>query len=384
MDVERMPDPGATERSERIRQLEALGALTGGVAHDFANLLTVITGNLEIALDRLEPEARARRNVEAALQAVDDGSALTEQLVTLTRHKPVRPVDLDVHDLLQRCRPLLETSVGRACSVALASTASSCVAHADPTQLRAAILNLMVNARDAMPKGGRVEVRTGGIEPPGGGEPDRIAIEVIDAGTGMAPEVLANATKPFFTTKGPGRGTGLGLSTAADFAERSGGWLELASTPGEGTRAKLVLPSGDPARIEGRLRSLPRADRGGGAERLLVVEQESSVRELIAGYLRDLGYDVMEAVDDVTALSIADCSEAIDLVVVDVGHDGQLAGNELVHRLRTLCAPVAIVAMTADSRVRIAAADVPLIRKPFRLSDVAACVRATLGARAPS
>ncbi len=369
-------DESEAERHERIRQLEALGALTGGVAHDFTNLLTVISGNLELILDSADDAPRLRRHAEAAMQAADDGSVLTEQLVALTRHKPIRPTHVDVHALLQSSRPLLETSVGRACTLALASTCETCVAYVDPAQLRAAILNLTVNARDAMPGGGRVELRTGDA---GDG---LVAIEVEDDGVGMTPEVLAAATKPFFTTKGEGRGTGLGLSTAYDFAERSGGRLEIASTPGEGTLVRLLLPAGDAEAIQDEPRTLPRTDRGGGGERILLVENDSGVRDLIAGYLHDLGYDVLEAVDGATALSIFDCSETIDLVLVDLRLDGDPQGNELVEELKRHCDPVTVVAMTADGRAKLSDPAVPLVRKPFRLRDLAAVVHEALAARA--
>jgi CheY-like chemotaxis protein len=377
------PDRGSSE--ERVQQLDALGALVGTVAHDFNNVITVIAGNLEILLDDLAEESPLRPFAEAALEAADDGGALTEQLITLTRHKPLRPAHVDVHALLQRCRPLLQASVGARGSIALASTAPTCIAYVDPGQLRAALLNLTVNARDAMKEGGRVRIITGRVDrtEPDGTVVRLIAIEVGDEGTGMPPTVVEQATKPFFTTKGEGEGTGLGLAMVADFVERSKGALAIESEVDVGTTVRLYLPEGDNARIDGRPQSLPRADRGGGSERLLVVENDAAVRAMIARYLTDLGYDVLEAVDDATALSISDCSDGIDLVLVDVPLAAAGRGGDLVRTLRERRPGCPLVAMAGGRNLQEFDPEVVVIAKPFRLRDLARRVRQALDDPAP-
>ncbi len=382
MDANHSESEHAEAMEDHIQQLEALGALAGGVAHDFNNLFTVIGGNLEILLSDLALESPLRRYVEASIEAAESGSVLTEQLVTLTRHKPLRPNHVDVHGLLQRSRTLLQTSVGRLNTVSLSSTASACVAYVDPGQLRAALLNLTVNARDAMPDGGRVEVRTSRVAAPGSSDAneDEVLIEIVDSGVGMAPDVLRQATKPFFTTKREGQGSGLGLSTVADFAERSGGRLEVASSNNEGTAVRLYLPAGDPSDIDGRPQTLPRSDRGGGTERLLIVENETAVREMVAQYLSDLGYDVLEAVDGDTALSIFDCGEAIDLALVDIRLNGSPQGDELIAELRERCSKLVLIAMSGDQRVKLADPSVQIVPKPFRLRALAGQLRRALDA----
>ena len=325
------------ESEARLRQaqkMEAVGQLTGGIAHDFNNLLGVIMGNAEILADRVgdtDPQ------LGAILSATRRGAELTNRLLAFSRRQALAPKSIDLDELILGMTDLLARTLGETILVTATKTPGLWRAVADPGQLENALINLAINARDAMPEGGKLVIET--VNMPlrnsavakrhGVSTGEYVALLVTDNGHGMTPEVLARAADPFFTTKGVGQGSGLGLSMVEGFARQSGGFLTIESSPGAGAMVKVVLPrakedSERPA--SDRKAREPRA-RG---ERILVVEDDSGVRDLAVSILKRLGYRVMEAQDGRAALEILQQPEAIDLILTDVVLPGGLSGPELV------------------------------------------------------
>ncbi|MGN2253235.1 PAS domain S-box protein [Frateuria sp. GZRe12] len=321
------------------QKIEALGQLTGGMAHDFNNLLQGIIGSLEVVEMRL---AAGRQDVERflgnALDSAKRAATLTHRLLAFARRQPLAPKSVNLNDLIAQIAELLPATLGERIELKLELAPALVPVLCDPNLLESAILNLAINARDAMPDGGQLTIRTGSV-PPGEGPLRRphslrdaptLLLQVSDTGIGMTPDVRARAFDPFFTTKPKGRGTGLGLSMIHGFVSQSRGAIELDSEPGHGTTVSIYLPSGERRSV----RALD--DRNAGkhwepaaGETILLVEDEDVVRDLIAGKLRDLRYRVLEARDGHAGLAIIESTERIDLVVSDIGLPG-LTGMQMV------------------------------------------------------
>src|SRR5690606_9657092 len=300
---------GAEARLFQSQRLEALGQLTGGVAHDFNNLLTVVSGNLQMLEDRISEDAHGVRLVKAALRATSRGADLTRKLLAFSRRQTLQPRAIDVVQLLDSIVDILRRTLGAKIDVRLDVEADLPAAKADPGMLDTSLLNLAVNARDAMPDGGRLTLSASRISAHAhpavrdgqlvAGEYVRIA--VTDTGSGMPPEVLARAFEPFFTTKESGKGSGLGLSLVYGFAKQSGGHIDVRSAAGAGTSIALYLPADDGSAAP-RLRRVGGADYVGGDETILVVEDDDEVRSVAVGFLDKLGYRVLQAADGEQAL----------------------------------------------------------------------------------
>ncbi len=294
----------ATE--ERLRQAEkmnAVGQLTGGVAHDFNNLLTVVIGNLDLAMDRVHHELRP--SIEGALRAAERGAALMRQMLAFSRRQTLISEALDLNHVAAGMQQMLRRTLGEDVEIEMRLAAPLWPALADRAQVESALLNLAINARDAMPAGGKLTIETENAHldedyalhnaevAPG----DYVALAVTDTGTGMAPEVLEHAFEPFFTTKEIGKGTGLGLSMIYGFAKQSRGHVKIYSEVGHGTTVRLYLPRKTAvAESEAAPAGVDRA-RTGGSETILVVEDDADVRAFVVGQLGDLGYRVIEAAD---------------------------------------------------------------------------------------
>ncbi len=326
------------ELEARLRQsqkLEALGELTGGIAHDFNNLLSVVIGNLQLCDRQVGAADRGRRSLEAALKAATRGAELTRRLLSFARLQPLERSAIDVGRQLAEMRDTLLRTLGANVRVEVQVPDGLWAADTDPGQLESALLNLAINARDAMAGNGtltlsaeNVEVGPGegeiGDRPPAG---EYVALRVADDGPGMAPEVAARAFEPFFSTKPIGKGSGLGLAMVYGFARQSGGAVRLASTPGEGTTVELLL-----RRAATQARSpAPAQSPGlaGGSETILVVEDDDDVRVTTVAVLADLGYQVLDARDARSALSILDGDERVDLLLTDIVLRGGMRGTEL-------------------------------------------------------
>ncbi|WP_298961938.1 CHASE3 domain-containing protein [uncultured Methylobacterium sp.] len=374
------------------QKMQAIGQLTGGIAHDFNNLLQVILGNLEFVRAKLIDDAKLQQRIERAAWAAQRGATLTGQLLAFARKQPLAPAPVDLAATMPDLVPLLRRTLGEHIEVRYVETAGLWAAMADPAQLESAVLNLALNARDAMPGGGRLTIELGNkvldetyarhhAEVIAG---DYTMVAVSDTGHGMTPEVVARVFEPFFTTKPDGKGTGLGLAMVFGFVKQSGGHVKIYSEPGEGTTVKLYLP-----RAIGAAPAAQRADapielpRGSGT--VLVVEDETAVREIACAILADLGYRVLEAADGEEALRVFGANTtAIDLLLTDVVLPGKLRGRELVDRVRTLRPEVPVLFMsgyTENSIVHHGRLDdgVQLIGKPFKREQLARKIAQALG-----
>ena len=355
----------AEERLRRGQRMEAVGHLTAGVAHDFNNLLAALQGNLELALDEGVEADEMREHVRLALEAGRRGERLTGHLLSFSRQQALRPEPLDLPPLLEDLSRTLSRTLGR--DVALRVEARPGLPHAlaDAAHLDAALLNLALNARDAMPDGGELRVEA---YPDGG----RVVVAVSDSGAGMAPEVLARACEPFFTTKGL-KGSGLGLSMVQGFAQQSDGALNIRSEPGRGTRVELSLPAAAPAAAA----PAPARERPSGRGRVLVVDDEADVGRVACAFLGKAGFAVAAAGGADEALAVLGAAPDFDALVTDFAMPG-MNGAELVLRAREVRPGLPALVITgyagAEALERLPA-DVATLRKPFRREDLARKVK---------
>ncbi len=375
------------------QKMQAIGQLTGGIAHDFNNLLTVILGNLEFMRSRPDCDEPTKARIERATWAAQRGATLTSQLLAFARKQPLAPAPIDLGATMPDLVPLLRRTLGEHIDVRYVETAGLWPALADPAQLESAVLNLALNARDAMPGGGRLTIelankvldedyaRSHAEVMPG----DYAMLAVSDTGHGMTPEVAARVFEPFFTTKPDGKGTGLGLAMVFGFVKQSCGHAKIYSEPGQGTTVRLYLPraiGGEPvARQQSGPIELPR-----GTATVLVVEDEPAVREIAVAILADLGYRVLEAADGEQALQVFGAHAAeVDLLLTDVVLPGQVRGRELAERIQAIRPAVRVLFMsgyTENSIVHHGRLDdgVQLISKPFKREQLARKVQEALEA----
>jgi PAS domain S-box-containing protein len=329
------------EDLRQAQKMEAIGQLTGGVAHDFNNLLTVISGNLEM-LERRLKDAEQREILNEAQEAAQLGAELSKRLLAFGRRQSLNPKLIDLEALVAGMVDLLRRSLGATVEIETLLAGGLPMIMVDPGQVENALLNLAVNARDAMPSGGRLIIETGSAEV----DADFAAIHseialgkyvtlaVTDTGTGMTPEVRQRAFEPFFTTKGPGTGSGLGLSMVYGFAKQSGGHVLLYSEPGLGTTVRLYLPAQKNAATAGRAQEDAATALAARGETILVVEDDPRVRRVSVRRLRELGYDVIEADSGPAALTVLDREEPLDLLFTDIVMAGGMTGVELAQEAR--------------------------------------------------
>ncbi len=332
------------EQLRQAQKMEAVGQLTGGLAHDFNNLLTGITGSLELLATRIGQGrlTDAARYIVAAQGAAGRAAALTHRLLAFSRRQTLAPEAIDVNRLVTGMEELIRRTVGPAIAVETSCADGLWPVLVDPNQLENALLNLCINARDAMPDGGTLTVETfnGRVDDHAGRPHDLpagqyVSLRVADTGTGMTPEVMARAFDPFFTTKPLGQGTGLGLSMIYGFARQSNGEVRISSEPGRGTVMQLCLPR-HRGPVEGRAiaaePSRPQPAGAGGT--VLLVDDEPTVRMLVADALHELGYLALEAADGAAGLDILRQDRRIDLLVTDVGLPGGMNGRQLADAAR--------------------------------------------------
>ncbi|CAO4185987.1 histidine kinase [Methylorubrum aminovorans] len=380
------------------QKMQAIGQLTGGIAHDFNNLLQVILGNLEFVRAKLDGDAKLQQRVERAAWAAQRGATLTGQLLAFARKQPLAPAAIDLAATMPDLVPLLRRTLGEHIEVRYVETAGLWPALADPAQLESAVLNLALNARDAMPGGGRLTIELGNKVLdheyarhhaevlPG----DYAMVAVSDTGHGMTPEVVKRVFEPFFTTKPDGKGTGLGLAMVFGFVKQSGGHVKIYSEPGEGTTVKLYLPRAIGTVAAAGQRTGTPVELPRGFATVLVVEDEATVREIACAILADLGYRVLEAADGEEALRVFGANmAAIDLLLTDVVLPGKVRGRELSERVLALRPDVRVVFMsgyTENSIVHHGRLDdgVHLVGKPFKREQLARKVAEVLGTAAAS
>jgi PAS domain S-box-containing protein len=352
-------------------KLRALGTLAGGVAHDFNNLLTAIIGSLELATRRLGDEAAVRRYLDNATLAAQKGATLTQRLLGFSRQTESRGAEVvNLAEILSETKDLVERTLGGGARISWNLADGLWWSAIEPDQFELAILNLSVNARDAMPDGGRITISAWN-QTLDAAEPqldlaagDYAVISVHDTGAGMTPEVLARVLEPFFTTKPVGKGTGLGLPMAYGFAQRSGGALEICSEPGQGTEVKIYLPRALPEATEpASALDDGQADQGRSGRRILVVDDEAPVRAVTAGFLRDCGHRVVEADGAASALTLLAEQGPFDLAVVDFAMPG-VNGVDFAKRARAGGADLPIILITGYFDVEVPG-DITLVHKPF-------------------
>jgi two-component system NtrC family sensor kinase len=383
----------AEETLRQSQKMEAIGQLTGGIAHDFNNLLTVIIGNLDIALRKCA-DAALERPLRNALMGGQRAAQLTQKLLAFSRRQPLSPRPVDANRLIAAMSDLLRRSLGEKIDIETVGGAGLWRIEVDAAELEAAILNLAINARDAMPDGGKLTIETTNVhldedyartlDDIKAGQ--YVLISVTDSGEGMTPDVIEHAVEPFFTTKKEGQGTGLGLSQVYGFVRQSGGYLKIYSEEGQGSTVKIYLPRRLPNDADNEAPTQPRAN-GGAGEAILVVEDDEGVRSYTGEILHELGYRVLLAPDAKDALRFIEQPERhIDLLLTDMVMPG-LNGRQLADAARAIRPGLPVLFMTGYSRNAIVHqgrldAGLSLIQKPFGRDALAAKVREVLDASA--
>ncbi|MBG6120256.1 phospho-acceptor domain-containing protein [Sphingobium sp. AEW010] len=390
----------AHEALRQAQKMEAVGQLTGGVAHDFNNLLTVVTGNIDMATRALDAagvaDARSRRALENAMKGAERAAALTQRLLAFSRRQPLTPKPLDVDKLVQGMSDLLHRSLGETISLEVVTSPGLWRVEADPNQLESAVVNLAVNARDAMPQGGRLVIETANARldeqyaaahaevAPG----QYVVISVTDTGHGMPRDTVARVFEPFFTTKEVGKGTGLGLSMVYGFVKQSGGHVNVYSEEGQGTTIKIYLPRlmNEAAYADNEAAAVtPGVEISQKRETILVVEDDDDVRAYTVDCLRELGYRVLEAHDGPSALRLLERQDdPIALLFTDVVMPG-MSGAELADLARERQPRLKILYTSGYTRNAIVHggrldSGVEMIAKPFTYAALAQKIRDVLDA----
>jgi signal transduction histidine kinase len=376
----------------QVQKMDAVGQLTGGVAHDFNNLMQVVIGNLSVVVRILpEDQEKPRTLARKAMSAAQSAAVLTQRLLAFSRRQPLAPKPIDVNGLLNGMSDLLKRALGETVTIETFQGKDLWLTEADPNQLESMILNLVINSRDAMTEGGWLTIETQNVEIEGAQAPDSIdlkpgsyvVINVSDTGHGMSKDILARVFEPFFTTKEVGKGTGLGLSQVYGFVKQSGGHVRMYSEEGRGTTAKIYLP-----RYEGvaPIEIVPETveTSRSGCERILVVEDEAEVRAFSTQVLRDLGYDVIGAANGPEALELLrKHQEKIDLLFTDVVLPAGMDGAVLAAEALRLLPDLKVLFTTGYARNAIVHhgrvdPGIDLITKPFTDVELASRIRHVL------
>ncbi len=384
------------EHLRQSQKMEAVGQLTGGIAHDFNNLLAVIMGNLELLLERTGSDAGISKLATRALGATQRGADLTHRLLAFSRRQPLRPVSVDISHLVQGMHDLLARTLGEAIEIELVVAAELWRCEVDAGQLESAILNLSINARDAMPQGGKLTIETSNahlddayaaaqeeVEPG-----QYVLLAVSDTGTGMSAEIIAQAFEPFFTTKEVGKGSGLGLSMIHGFVKQSRGHVRIYSELGEGTTMRLYFPRSTADPVSGHGAVAPAViDTSALGEVVMVVEDDVDVRTVAVSILDELGYEILEAGTAVAALEQIERSRRLDLLITDVVLPGGLGGRDLADKALALKPSLKVLYMSGYTKNAIMHhgrldEGVQLLTKPFGRADFALKIRQILDDRA--
>ncbi|HEX3348593.1 MAG TPA: ATP-binding protein [Acetobacteraceae bacterium] len=378
----------AEDALRQLQKIEALGRLTGGIAHDFNNLLTAVMGSLELAQKRTT-DPRILRLLGAAMEAAQRGARLTQHMLTFSRQQNVHMRPVCVNDVVRGMEDMLERTLGGEIRVHQALDDALWHAVADATQLEVAILNLVINARDAMPLGGTLSITTANVPAGAPRAPqipagEMVCLSVADTGAGMTPEVIRRAVEPFFTTKDVGRGTGLGLSMVHGFVQQTGGELAISSKIGHGTEIRVYLPRAEPEHSEA---AQPQGDATARPRlHILVVDDDLGVRTLTAEMLRELGHEVTEVGDGSTAIDRVAAIPDLALAVLDFAMP-DMNGGDVARRLTRIrpALPLLFVTGFAEGSAlqEWTSRGYPLLSKPFSLDALAGAIEASLSQREP-
>jgi PAS domain S-box-containing protein len=383
----------AEEQLIQAQKMESVGQLTGGIAHDFNNMLTVITGTIEILADGVKHDPALASIVRMIDDAADRASQLTANLLAFARKQPLRPRETDVNALVEEVVQLLSPTLGRQIEIETALSDQAWPALIDRGQLSSALVNLAINARDAMPGGGRLLFRTANFtrdahaaEVVGLGPGDYVTIEVVDSGAGIPPAIRGRIFEPFFSTKQFGAGTGLGLSMVFGFAKQSGGGIVVDGEEGKGACFRIYLPKADAEPSDVLPASdvpPPEDDLRGGSETILCVEDDDVVRAHVTGRLESLGYKVITASNAAQALELVNAGTAFDLLFTDIVMPGAMNGRQLAQKVAELRRPLRVLYTSGntfgafDSSGGLAYG-VLLLAKPYRKAELARLVRLCL------
>ncbi|MBT5040316.1 MAG: PAS domain S-box protein [Rhodospirillaceae bacterium] len=379
------------DQLRQAQKMEAVGQLTGGVAHDFNNLLAVMLGNLELLRDYVSAEGKGGQMIDRAVRAAERGATLTNRLLSFSRNQLLQPEPVDLNNLIAETTDMLRLTLGATIALETVFGENLWPCEVDVSQLENAILNLAINARDAMPGGGTLTIKTANMAivesdataqldaPPG----DFAVLSVSDTGSGISHDVLDRVFDPFFSTKDVGQGTGLGLSMVYGFAKQSGGHATIESDKGAGTTVRIFLPRSSEHSTAKDTPASEKEEARGTGEKILVVEDNADVRALALALLAGLGYETFEAADGNTALSVLQQSPPVDLLLSDIVLPGGMNGRELADKVRHLNPAIKILYMSgyADSAFTEPTrqkGDAFLLSKPFGKEDLAEAVRNSL------
>jgi PAS domain S-box-containing protein len=383
-------------RLGQSQKMEAVGQLTGGIAHDFNNLLLVITGNLELLEPRLASD-EDRTLLKEAQDAAGLGSKLTDQLLTFARRRHLDARVVQLNDLVVSIADLLRRTLGEHIALSTSLAADAWTTRADPDQFQSAIVNMAVNARDAMPLGGKLVIETRNtvivaedVDHQSDLQPgEYVRLSISDTGEGMTPDVRDRVFEPFFTTKEKGRGTGLGLAMVYGFVKQSGGHVTLYSEPGHGTTFNLCFPRSQSLQQTGPTTSKESPAAAPAIETILVVEDDSRVRQLTIKRLKLIGYEVLEACDGPSALAILERGDHVDLVFTDLIMPGGLSGREVALRARNIRPGIKVLLTSgyAEELVRgeeLQRENLKVLRKPYQQAGLVAALRDVLASETPA
>jgi signal transduction histidine kinase/ActR/RegA family two-component response regulator len=363
----------AEEALRQSQKMEAMGQLTGGVAHDFNNLLMVASSGLDLLERTTDPTRRDRLRL-GIRQAIDRGASLTQQLLAFSRRSPIKPEVVDINQRMAGLHALLDRSLREDVTVETRLAPDLWRVEVDASQLEVAVLNIAINARDAMPDGGKIIIEgrnEASGRPDGAG--DHVRLSIRDTGVGVAPEMISRLFEPFFTTKAVGKGTGLGLSQVYGFARASGGEVGVDSKLGEGTTIWLRIPRSTKALAVEAAIIAPRVRTDAQRQRILLVEDDDSVAQLVEEMLRELGYDVRRASEAVAAMDVLRNDGAFDLVFSDMVMPGDVGGLDLARDVARLRPDLPVILTTGYSAAAAAAANEGrrVLIKPYRIEALA-------------
>jgi len=363
----------AEEALRQSQKMEALGQLTGGVAHDFNNLLMIASGSLDL-MDRTDDPDKLDKLRAGIRHAVERGARLTQQLLSFSRSSPLKTEVVDLAERIHGMEALLDRLTTSGIELDIDLAPDLWPVEVDPSELEVALLNIAINARDAMPDGGPVRIVARNLP----GEADRVCIAITDAGEGISPEMLDRIFDPFFTTKGTGHGTGLGLSQVYGFARASGGEVQVQSEVGKGTTVALLLPRS--TRMPVRARSETPVEEATGRRRILLVEDNDTVAEMVGGMLAEIGYEQERAISGDEALARLERGADFALVLSDMIMPGKLNGFDLVHQIARRWPGLPYVLMTgySEATAKAASEGIPLLTKPFTIQKLSAQLSQTM------
>jgi signal transduction histidine kinase/CheY-like chemotaxis protein len=379
----------AEDQLRQAHKMEAIGQLTGGIAHDFNNLLTAVVGHLEMAAARVGRDPRTNGLVQAALRAADRGATLTRHLLAFSRRQHLEPRPVDVSAAVDGVKKMLGQTISPDIRLVIQAGPDLGPAWVDPNQLELAILNLALNARDAMPVGGTLRIAAEnrraetGVSPPDLASGNYVTVSVSDTGTGMNPETLARAFEPFFTTKEAGRGSGLGLSIVHGFAAQSGGSVRITSSLGNGTKVDLWLPRAEGEAVECACLELEPSIAEPSQARILVCDDDADVRAFVGAFLRDNGYVVWEAENPTLAFEILEKEWPIDLLIADYLMP-EMNGLAVIDRAQARHQGLRVLLMSGYAEFLPAGgvSGIAMLAKPFKVAELKRRITETL--QAPS